>query len=173
MNECLRLRVKDLDFERGCLIVRAGKGDKDRQTLLPERLKKDLLAHLDTVRELYETDLKDETLSGVYLPNALERKYPNAGKEWAWQWVFPSRSVSVDPRSRKVRRHHVHPNTLQRQVKQAAQKAGLSKKVSVHTLRHSFATHLLEKGYDIRTIQDLLGHASVQARPGMGKWAAL
>lgn len=162
LNECLRLRVKDIDFERGCLMVRAGKGDKDRQTLLPERLKEDLLAHLDRVRALFDADLKDETLSGVYLPNALERKYPNAGKEWAWQWVFPSRSVSVDPRSRKVRRHHIHLNTLQRQIKQAAQKAGLSKKVSVHTLRHSFATHLLEKGYDIRTIQDLLGHASVQ-----------
>lgn len=162
LNECLRLRVKDIDFERSFLTVRAGKGDKDRQTLLPERLKADLRAHLDTVRELYEADLKDEILSGVYLPNALERKYPNAGKEWAWQWLFPSRELSVDPRTRKVRRHHIHNNTLQRQIKKAVQKAGLPKQVSVHTLRHSFATHLLEKGYDIRTIQDLLGHASVQ-----------
>jgi integron integrase len=162
LNECLRLRVKDIDFERNFLTVRAGKGDKDRQTLLPERLKTDLRAHLDTVRELYEADLKDEALSGAYLPNALERKYPNAGKEWAWQWLFPSRELSVDPRSRKVRRHHIHINTLQRQVKKAVQKAGLPKQVSVHTLRHSFATHLLEKGYDIRTIQNLLGHASVQ-----------
>ena len=163
LNECVRLRVKDVDFERSCLIVRAGKGDKDRQTLLPERLKEDLLAHLDKVRKIYEADLQDETLSGVYLPDALERKYPNAGKEWGWQWLFPSRSISVDPRSRKVRRHHIHSNTLQRQIKQAAQKAGLSKQVSVHTLRHSFATHLLEKGYDIRTIQKLLGHASVRS----------
>ncbi len=162
LNECLRLRVKDLDFERNCLIVRSGKGDKDRQTLLPERVKNELQAQLNRIRELHQKDMRNETLAGVFLPGALERKYPGAGKEWAWQWIFPSQGLSVDPRTGIVRRHHIHANTLQRQVKKAARKAGLSKKVSVHTLRHSFATHLLENGYDIRTIQDLLGHASIQ-----------
>jgi site-specific recombinase XerD len=143
------------------LTIRSGKGNKDRQTVLPESLKDDLREHLNGVRELYEKDREDH-IAGVYLPNALDRKYPNAGKEWIWQWVFPSKSLSIDPRARKIRRHHVHHNTLQKKIKQAAMQAGIPKKVTVHTLRHSFATHLLEKGYDIRTIQDLLGHASVQ-----------
>lgn len=162
LAECLRLRIKDLDFERGCLTVRSGKGDKDRQTLLPERLREDLETHIRDIRGMYETDLDNEALAGVFLPDALERKYPGAGKEWSWQWLFPSRALSVDPITGILRRHHVHANTLQRQVKKATRKAGLSKKVSVHTLRHSFATHLLENGYDIRTIQDLLGHATLQ-----------
>ena len=161
ISECVRLRVKDVDFEQNVLTVRSGKGDRDRQTILPESLKDDLREHLHEVRALYEKDREDH-IAGVYLPNALDKKYPNSGKEWIWQWVFPSKSLSVDPRARKVRRHHVHHNTLQKKIKQAALKAGISKKVTVHALRHSFATHLLENGYDIRTIQDLLGHASVQ-----------
>ncbi|MCX7634410.1 MAG: integron integrase [Syntrophales bacterium] len=161
VSECIRLRVKDIDFERGAIIVRAGKGDKDRLTVLPESLKPRLRDHLDRVREIYEKDLAAGT-DGVALPDALERKYPKAGKEWPWQWVFPSRDLSADPRTKLIRRHHVHLNTLQRAVKTAAQKAGLEKRVTVHTLRHSFATHLLEQGYDIRTIQELLGHRHVQ-----------
>ena len=161
LRECIKLRAKDIDFEQNCLTVRSGKGDKDRQTVFPESLKNSLRNHLERVRDLYKKDRKDD-IDGVYLPDALERKYINAGKEWIWQWVFPSKSLSVDPRTRKVRRHHVHHNTLQKQIKKAALDAELTKRVTVHTLRHSFATHLLEKGYDIRTIQELLGHSSVQ-----------
>jgi len=161
VSECIRLRVKDIDFEQGSVTVRAGKGDKDRVTVLPESLKDRLRLHLASVRELYEKDM-DAGSDGVYLPDALSRKYPQAGKEWPWQWVFPSRDLSVDPRTRVIRRHHVHLNTLQKAVKTAAQRADISKRVTVHTLRHSFATHLLEKGYDIRTIQELLGHSHVQ-----------
>ncbi|MEA1884655.1 MAG: integron integrase [Thermotogota bacterium] len=161
LRECLTLRVKDIDFEQNTVIVRAGKGDKDRQTVLPESLKDQLREHLEGVRKLYEKDRKED-VAGVWLPGALERKYPNAGKEWGWQWIFPSQSLSVDPRTRIVRRHHIHPNTLQRNIRRAAYKIGLTKTVTVHTLRHSFATHLLEKGYDIRTIQELLGHVNLQ-----------
>jgi integron integrase len=161
LRECLKLRVKDIDFERGCLTVRAGKGDKDRETVLPDSLKNDLRKHLEKVRNLFEKDRKDN-VAGVELPGALERKYPNAGKEWSWQWVFPSKTLSVDPRTGQIRRHHIHPSYLQREIKNAALAAELTKSVTVHTLRHSFATHLLEKGYDIRTIQELLGHTSVQ-----------
>ncbi len=161
LMECLRLRIKDVDLERGVVIVRSGKGDKDRRTVFPERLKDDLIQHMDSVREIYEKDRK-QGLNGVQLPGALERKYPNAGKEWGWFWLFPSKSLSVDPVSLAVRRHHVHPATLQRAFKIAAAKAGISRQVSVHTLRHSFATHLLERGYDIRTIQELLGHKNLQ-----------
>ncbi|MEW6594822.1 MAG: integron integrase [Thermodesulfobacteriota bacterium] len=161
LNECLALRVKDVDFAQGCLIVRAGKGDKDRRTVLPESLVEELQRHLRDVRHLYEQDRSNDT-PGVALPGALERKYPNAGKEWGWFWVFPARALSVDPRSQVVRRHHVFPDTLQRQIKNAARRSGLAKQVSVHTLRHSFATHLLENGYDIRTIQELLGHSKLQ-----------
>ncbi|MBW2030336.1 MAG: integron integrase [Deltaproteobacteria bacterium] len=160
LMECLRLRIKDVDLERGVVVVRSGKGDKDRRTVFPERLKDALIEHMDSVREIYEQDRK-QGLNGVQLPGALERKYPNAGKEWGWFWLFPSKSLSVDAVSLAVRRHHVHPATLQRAFKIAAAKAGISKQVSIHTLRHSFATHLLERGYDIRTIQELLGHKNL------------
>ena len=154
--------IKHLMKSRGdCLIVRSGKGDKDRETVLPESLKNDLRQHLEKVRDLYESD-RAQNVAGVYLPGALARKYPHAGKEWAWQWLFPSKTLSVDPRVRQIRRHHIHPSYLQKQIKVAAAAAGFSKNVTVHVLRHSFATHMLEKGYDIRTIQELLGHANVQ-----------
>ena len=116
LKECLNLRVKDIDFNQNCLTIRSGKGDKDRLTVLPGSLKNDLREHLAGVRDLYEIDRRDG-IDGVYLPMALERKYPNAGKEWIWQWVFPSKDISVDPKTRRIRRHHIHPNTLQRQIK--------------------------------------------------------
>lgn len=151
----------DIDLEQGVIIVRAGKGDKDRRTVLPEVLKDDLIRHMAEVRSLYDLDRKEE-ISGVWLPSALERKYPQAGKEWGWFWLFPSKSLAVDPRNLIVRRHHVHPASMQKAFKVALGKAGIAKQASVHTLRHSFATHLLEKGYDIRTIQELLGHQNLQ-----------
>ena len=159
--ECLRLRVKDVDLQQCTLTVHAGKGDKDRMTVLPESLVSPLMEHLRQIRSLHEED-RAHNVPGVELPHALERKYPNAGTEWAWFWVFPARNLSVDPRSRTVRRHHVLPDTLQRRVREAVRACGFAKPVSVHTLRHSFATHLLEKGYDIRTLQELLGHANLQ-----------
>lgn len=161
LSEALSLRVKDLDLERGQLIVRAGKGDKDRRTVLPDSLKDDLLAQLSKARQVYDSD-RSQNLPGVALPGALERKYPQAGTEWPWFWLFPAPSLSVDPRSHTVRRHHLHPSSLQNAFKNAVKKAGLSKPASIHTLRHSFATHLLERGTDIRTVQDLLGHANLQ-----------
>jgi integron integrase len=161
LKECMRLRVKDIEFEENLLMIRGAKGDKDRQTILPEAVQPTLHKHLSKVRSIYEGDRKSD-LAGVYLPGALSRKYPNADKEWIWYWVFPSATISVDPRANVVRRHHVSGNNLQKAIKKAAAANGIDKKISVHTLRHSFATHLLENGYDIRTIQLLLGHASLQ-----------
>lgn len=161
LMECLNLRIKDIDFERDCVTVISGKGDKDRQTVLPNDIKNSLKEHLEYVKSLYEND-REKDIPGVFLPNALERKYPNAGKEWIWQWLFPSKVLSIDPKSRIIRRHHLHSTNLQRHIKKAAAMAGINKRVTVHTLRHSFATHLLEKGYDLRTIQELLGHANLQ-----------
>ncbi|MBI4743652.1 MAG: integron integrase [Actinobacteria bacterium] len=161
LNECLGLRIKDIDLEQNILIVRAGKGDKDRRTMLPETLKDNLIHHISEARAIYDED-RAKNLNGVYLPNALEKKYPNAGKEWGWFWLFPSKSLSVEPRTHVVRRHHVHPASLQKAFKTAVIKSGVTKQASVHTLRHSFATHLLENGYDIRTIQELLGHQNLQ-----------
>jgi len=161
VSECVRLRVKDIDLDQGALIVRSGKGDKDRRTTLPENLIKKVKEHLDEIKEIYDKD-RASSIEGAYLPHALERKYPNAGKEWGWFWVFPAKSLAVDPRSSLVRRHHVSQALIQAAVKKASSRAGIPKHVTVHTLRHSFATHLLEKGYDIRTIQELLGHADVK-----------
>ena len=160
LMECLRLRVKDIEFDSNQIIVRDGKGQKDRVTMLPEQLKTQLIEHLKRVRVLHEKDLKCG-FGEVYLPYALSRKYPNAAKEWYWQYVFPSKKISRDPRSGKYRRHHANETALQRAVRNAARSVGISKPVSPHTFRHSFATHLLEAGYDIRTVQDLLGHSDV------------
>jgi integron integrase len=162
LQECLSLRVKDLDFEQSALTVRAGKGDKDRVTVLPESLKDELLSHLVAIQRFYEADNARTDNEGVSLPQALERKYPNANKEWGWFWLFPAANLSRDPRSGKMRRHHIHPSSMQRQFKKAVRAAAIVANASVHALRHSFATHLLEKGYDIRTIQQLLGHNNLQ-----------
>lgn len=158
--ECLRLRVKDVDFKRREILIRDGKGSKDRVTMLPVSLAAALEAHLVKVRALHEKDMR-QGYGAVYMPDALERKYPNAAKDWGWQYVFPSAKLSVDPRSDVTRRHHVQDQAVQRAIKQAARDADLSKPATPHTLRHSFATHLLENGYDIRTVQELLGHSDV------------
>jgi len=160
LMECVRLRVADVDFDYKQVVVRDAKGNKDRVVPLPQRLIDPLREHLIDVNALFAEDLK-QGCAGVYLPNALARKYPNAPREWIWQYVFPSARLSVDPRSGEVRRHHVHESGLQKALKKAARQAGINKKISTHTMRHSFATHLLEAGYDIRTVQELLGHADV------------
>lgn len=159
--ECCRLRVHDLDFDNHIVFVRSGKGDKDRSTLLAERVKPELRAHLERVREIHRADLAAGA-GAVWLPYALDRKYPNAAREWGWQYVFPSPTLSTDPRSGVVRRHHLTDGAIQAAVKRAVRAAGIEKRASVHTLRHSFATHLLLQGVDIRQVQDYLGHADVQ-----------
>ncbi|HEX9081229.1 MAG TPA: integron integrase [Holophagaceae bacterium] len=161
LMEGLRLRVKDLDFQARELTVRGGKGDKDRVTMLPARLEAPLRAHLTRVKRIHEQDLADG-FGEVWLPDALGAKFRGAGREWGWQWVFPSAVRSVDPRSGATRRHHLYPESIQRAVREAARRAELAKPVTPHVLRHSFATHLLAAGHDIRTVQELLGHADVE-----------
>lgn len=160
LMEVVRLRVKDIDFERREILVRDGKGGKDRVTMLPGVLVMPLQEHLVRVKALFEQD-RANGLPGIWLPNALDVKYPNAGKEWSWQWVFPAKGLSQDPRSNITRRHHSDPQALQRAVRKAVKLANLVKPATPHTFRHSFATHLLESGYDIRTVQELLGHENV------------
>jgi len=159
--ECLRLRVKDVDMDRRVLMVRDGKGGKDRQVMLPQTLHAELAQHVARLRALWEAD-RQANLPSVWLPEALGVKYPDAGKELAWQWLFPSKQIGKDPESGIERRHHLHENALSLALKAARGKSGISKKTGCHTLRHSFATHLLEDGTDIRTVQDLLGHKSVE-----------
>lgn len=161
LMEGIRLRVKDLDSDQGMIVVRQGKGGKDRRVPLPKSLAVDLREQLENGCALYKED-REKEIDGVWLPYAYERKSPSWGKEWGWFWVFPSGRLSVDPRTGAVRRHHVNENGLQKAVKTAAARAGIVKKVSCHTLRHSFATHLLEAGKDIRTVQELLGHSDVR-----------
>ena len=160
LMEGLRLRVKDVDFERNQIVVRDGKGAKDRVTMLPQSIKVELAHHLQKVHLLWEREAS-AGIADVEMPYALAVKYPNAQKEWIWQWVFPAPKVSRDPRSDAVRRHHWNHVNFQRALRRAVNRAGITKRVTVHTLRHSFATHLLESGTDIRTLQELLGHTDV------------
>lgn len=160
LQECLSLRVKDIDFSRNCLAIRAGKGGKDRETVLPEKVCDELRRHLVQVRDLYDRDRRN-SVAGVSVPGALDRKYAGVDKEWPWFWVFPSANLAIDPYSHVVRRFHLYVSTLQKAFRMAVHDSGIVKRATIHTLRHSFATHLIEKGYDIRTIQELLGHSDV------------
>ncbi|MCF6313048.1 MAG: integron integrase [Verrucomicrobiales bacterium] len=161
LMECMRLRVKDVDFANGLILVRDGKGGKDRRTPLPVSLEQPLREHLQQSQRVYEKDRAAE-VAGVWMPGALERKYPGANTEWAWFWLFPSRKLALDPRAKVVRRHHTGESAVQKAVKNLALRADVHKRVSCHVLRHSFATHLLDQGRDIRTVQELLGHANVK-----------
>jgi integron integrase len=176
LMELLRLRVKDLDLDRGLVVVRFGKGGKDRTAPIGQELILVLGDHLHRLRGLHEVD-RQEGVAGVHMPDQLERKYPNAGNEWPWFWLWPARGLSRDPRTGIMRRHHVMDRYFQQLVKEAARRAGITKRVTPHVLRHSFATHLLESGSDIRTVQELLGHDSVETtqiylhvmkKPGLG-----
>jgi integron integrase len=161
LKECLQLRIKDIDFGMMTITIRAGKGDKDRVVPLPRSITKPLMDQMNISRHLWQID-SQMGMPGVYVPNSLDRKYPNIGTEWGWFWVFPSQNISVDPETKIRRRHHQHESALQRAVKEASKKAGVVRRVSPHTFRHCYATHLLSMGYDIRTVQELLGHNSVQ-----------
>ena len=161
LMECVRLRVKDVDFDYSQIIVREGKGEKDRIVPLPEKYREELLLKVEKLNEIHQQDLNNGA-GGVYLPEALARKYPNAQKEFMWQFLFCSTRISVDPKSGAHRRHHIHASSLQKAVKSSAVASKINKKVSSHVLRHSFATHMLEAGYDIRTVQELLGHNDVE-----------
>ncbi|MEK6568074.1 MAG: integron integrase, partial [Candidatus Omnitrophota bacterium] len=161
LMELVRLRVQDIDFDSNLIFIRSSKGDKDRTTVLPEAIKDRLREHLKEVKALHEKDLKDGH-GEVWLPLALERKYPNAAKQFGWQYVFPSSKLSIDPASGKIRRFHISEKTIQNAMAKAVRKAGITKHATVHTLRHSFATHLLMSGTNIRQVQELLGHNNVE-----------
>ncbi len=161
LMELVRLRVKDIDFDSGLIFVRSGKGAKDRSTILPECIKEKLCSHLEEVKAIYEEDV-EAGYGGVYLPDGLDRKYPHAAEEWGWQYVFAAPRHSVDPRSGKIRRHHLSEKSIQNAMRNAVKKAGIVKHATVHTLRHSFATHLLMDGVNIREIQELLGHKHIE-----------
>ncbi len=161
LMDCCRLRIKDVHFDRGVIVIRDGKGDKDRITCLPKSAREPLAEHIERVRTLHAADRRANR-PGIYLPDALARKFPRAGEEWPWFWLFPSKSESTDPHTGTVRRHHVHETSLQKCLKLAVSAAKIPRRITVHTLRHSFATHLLESGVDIHKVKELLGHAHIE-----------